>query len=268
MGIFGKFKKQQQSHELSEEEQEQLTSMMDSPSPSQDSTFEIIEYIKSITTLHEINKLRNILDKQEETLTGVHPVDKEENFSNQSKFTIEEETQPHQEISQVETQPLEENETYESSDPQKHEFEIEKVDDYKTIEDDYAEPTEEIQETKDEFSIQKELFLDKLKDLFGEDNFFVNIEEKSEIESLKGKKILHIGLRQKYAFGLDTTTPQEENKWFISTIKQLDDLKNFKMLRSEEGIKDLVWDRGDFAILLSFRSTNLLNSVNEFDFDL
>lgn len=275
MGLFDKFKKQQQGHDLSEEEQEQLNSMMNSPSPSENSTFEIIEYIKSITTLHEINKLRNLLDMQEEVLTGIHPVDKEEKISNniqthhnESSFTIEEETKTPQDISQDTTQPLEENETYESSNPQKHEFEIEEVDDYKTIDDTYEEPVEEIQEIEDEFSIQKELFLDKLKDLFGEDNIFVNVEENSEIESLKNKKILHIGLRQKYAFGVDTTTPQEENKWFISTIKQLDDLKNFKMLRSEEGIKDLVWDRGDFAILLSFRSTNLLNSVHEFDFDL
>lgn len=277
MGIFDKFKKQQQAHDLSEEEQEQLTSMINSPSSNEDSTFDIVEHIKSISTLHEVNKLRNLLDMQEEVITGIHPVDKEKDsgveYKEQStpvepSFTIEEETKPVSEIKEETSQNLQDNESYESSNEHKHNFEVEEVEDYKTIEDNYEDKFEEVDSIEDEFSIQKELFLDKLKELFGEDNIFVNVQENSSIESLKDKKVLHIGLRQKYAFGLDSTSPQEENKWFITTIKQLDDLKNFKMLRSEEGIKDLVWDRGDFAILLSFRSTNLLNSVNEFDFEL
>ena len=284
MGIFDKFKKQQQAHDLSEEEQEQLTSMMNTPSSNDDATFDIVEYIKSISTLHEVNKLRNLLDMQEEVITGIHPVDKEkdnpaeykeESSYSQPSFTIEEEERPVPEIKEEYSQDKEEgfqnlqdNESYESSNEDKHNFEVEEVDDYKTLEDNFEDKFEEVDSIEDEFSIQKELFLDKLKELFGEDNIFVNVQENSAIESLKDKKVLHIGLRQKYAFGLDSTTPQEENKWFITTIKQLDDLKNFKMLRSEEGIKDLVWDRGDFAILLSFRSTNLLNSVNEFDFEL
>ena len=40
------------------------------------------------------------------------------------------------------------------------------------------------------------------------------------------------------------------------------------MLRSEQGMKDLVSEKEQFVIIISFRATSFLNSIDDFDFNL
>ena len=272
MGIFDKFKKQD-SH-LSEEEKEKLDYLVypdeeetKNTSSAQKESFDIFSHIRGISSIHEINKIRNMLDEQEKYLSGKST---EETTTKNYKSSQEQEDYP-----SIETQEIDEQE--EEEPPKKQEtpeVKLEEVQTYKEIEEEPLVKEEEEEDKnqpqhtssiEDEFETQTSLFYDKVKNLFGEENMFYRSEEESQLNILKGKKVFQIGLRQKSAFGEDNT--KEENSWFVTTIKQLDELKNFKMMRSEEGIKDLVWDKGDYAILISFRATSLLSSTDEFDFD-
>ncbi|MCA9496341.1 MAG: hypothetical protein KC589_05345 [Nanoarchaeota archaeon] len=62
---------------------------------------------------------------------------------------------------------------------------------------------------------------------------------------------------------------EDENAWFITRIKKLEELKKFKMLKSEAQEKDLVWIRDDYpTILISFRTTNSLENQDDFPFPM
>lgn len=260
MGIFDKFKKK--TEELSDEEKEKLDYIMYPGEKDSDSEeriersgeFDIFSYISTLDTVNQINRIRNMLDEQERQLTG--------KISNHDNYTYEVE----EDLPKEEKEPSKDDIKEESNKKEPVEFEVEEVETYKEIEEPDEISEKENPVIEDEFETQTSLFYDKVKEIFGEENMFSRVEEESNLDILKGKKVFHIGLRQKSAFGQETSI-KDENSWFITTVKQLDDLKNFKMMRSEEGIKDLVWDRGDYAILLSFRATTILSSIDEFDFE-
>ena len=109
---------------------------------------------------------------------------------------------------------------------------------------------------------------DELRDIFGVENIFVTTSNNSNLDVLKGKEIFHIGIRNENSQGGNFSVAQE-NSWFVSGVKRLSFLKNFKMIRSEESVKDLVWEiDSNKAIVLSYRSVTLLDEDGSFDFTL
>ncbi len=159
----------------------------------------------------------------------------------------------------------------ESEEPQKGKIKFDLEDEQEDkdfVELESVQPAKNVESVVDDkFSIESDMFYSKVKDIFGEENIVKKVEESSNLDLIKNKKVLHLGLREKNKF-LEESNMIEENTWFITHIKQLDDLKNFKMIKSDKGMKDLLWDRGDYAIIISFRATTFLTSIEDFDFEI
>lgn len=222
----------------------------------------VVEFVSSLNSIVEINKVRNALDAREEQLTGKRPT--VEDLGKKEDIEIHEE--------EVQKVPTPEFEVEEVEDIHK----VEVSDEISTIEDTQIEVQEEDEyveldtvksENKPSFEVESGLFLKHVIEVFGEQNVFSIIEEKLGLDYLKGKPVLHIGIRNKDFFMQDVPV-SEQNYWFVSFVKKVENLKNFKFIRSEEGMKDLVWERDEGFILISFKATQYLQSLDEFDFEL
>lgn len=329
MGILDKFRKKDT---LTEEEKEKFTQLLSNnqeESSENQKQFDIFTYVKSLNSIHEINKIRNLLDEQEKQLTQdtnsyvddysqdvyedikeegvdtptnnieIEEVDSykniEENSSqnsqrdnsiNQDSYNKNPEDNSHnsEEVSSIDQDSYKENsednskevnsidqdsynDNSEDNSLNPENIHIEEVDSYKDIEEENIYEKEPPQQQDDEFTKETTKLYQKIKEIFGEENVFTTTVENSQIEVIKNKKTFHIGIRDKNSFDKQNTT-QDENQWFIKGIKQLENLKEFKIIRSEEGIKDLLLERGDYAILLSFKATNILSSKDSFDFGI
>ena len=111
-----------------------------------------------------------------------------------------------------------------------------------------------------------DLYLEKVSSIFGAENIISIQKEQGATSFNPTKKLLHIGIRNRDRFGHGDMN--EENAWFIGQVKQLDDLKSYKMLKSEKGLKDLIKEEDSHITIISFRATPYLNSMDEFDFEL
>lgn len=101
---------------------------------------------------------------------------------------------------------------------------------------------------------------DELMELFN-DGKIALLKEKFDFPSLGERETLAFGI-----YNADFSQTKEQTHWFVQHLKQFSRLKECKMLLSEEGEKDLILEVGDtHAILLSFKTTNLINE--EFTFN-
>lgn len=108
------------------------------------------------------------------------------------------------------------------------------------------------------------VIINKLRDIFTDENMFFKESKQINYEILKGEEVTCIGIRKKEAY-FNWESVSEQSAWFISEIKKFNELKNFKVIRSEEGIKDLVWNK-ERPIIISFRSVNHLPNQDNFIF--
>ncbi len=121
------------------------------------------------------------------------------------------------------------------------------------------------EEDEEKSSLEKNaIIINKLRDIFTDDNLFFKESKKISYEVLKGKEVTCIGIRKKSAYFTEESI-SEQNSTFISEIKKFDELKNFKVIRSEDGIKDLVWNK-EHPVLICFRTVNLLPNQDFFSF--
>lgn len=136
------------------------------------------------------------------------------------------------------------------------------------IDTDFLEIEEkEILINTDSFEIESDLFYQKISEIFGKHNCSKQVMYGKFLTGIGKKDILQIGVFKSESFTEDINI-DEQSSWFISQIKQLEELKNFKILNSKEGIKDLIWDKDkNHAIIISFKVTQFLNE-NKFDFSL
>jgi hypothetical protein len=302
-------------HELSEDEHEKFQSMISNHSAK--SSFNITEYIHSLSTLEEINRIRNLLDKREQEIEqgNLFLIDADlktkhipeflsdekedsdpyfQDLGDEPVSQIEEEFK-NEEVKEIEpTQDIPIPEKIENDDFFKQENEEDNKDILDThseidsllkdIEEDEKKEENIINENPESYDIietypnseeinlssfdsETGLFKNSLIDIFGSENVLSTVQKHLPIDGLRDKKIFHIGIRNKHFFNSGKSL-SEENSWFISKIKQLPELKQFKVIRSEQGSKDLVWIKEDYAILISFRATTFLKSLEEFDFNL
>lgn len=108
------------------------------------------------------------------------------------------------------------------------------------------------------------VIINKLRDIFTDENLFFKESSKINYDILKDEDVTCIGIRKKEAY-FSWESASEQSTWFISEIKKFPELKNFKVIRSEDGIKDLIWNK-EKPILISFRSINYLPSQDNFIF--
>ena len=121
------------------------------------------------------------------------------------------------------------------------------------------------EDDEEKSSLEKNaVIINKLRDIFTDDNLFFKESKKISYEILKGKEVTCIGIRKKSAYFTEESI-SEQNSTFISEIKKFDELKNFKVIRSEDGIKDLVWNK-EHPVLICFRTVNLLPNQDFFSF--
>ena len=137
----------------------------------------------------------------------------------------------------------------------------------KIIEEVKQEPKHEEIKEKIAKKVDEEEVLDKLKAYFGAENIFQETRNDLKNEVLKNKEVYCIGIRSKEAFSDENFDMLKQNSWFIRNIKKLDELKNFKMISSSNVEKNLVWDKGEYAILISYKAINMLKSPVEFNFN-
>ena len=104
----------------------------------------------------------------------------------------------------------------------------------------------------------------KIVKIFGEENVFKETKTNFKPSLPKDREINCIGIRKSDSFNKDSESTQ--NTWFIQNIKQLDELAHFKMLTSLPNQKELFWDREIHPVLISYKSTNILKTKDEFEF--
>lgn len=220
---------------------------------------EIVKKIKP----DQINKLRNLLDKKEEEIEKKNPsiqtinkekeetIETHEHDEEKEKFEQENETDA---IGELKTQEIENI---------KDEHEIaEESEENKLVEEEKEEYLElEGENNNNETFTQNEIIADEMKALFSKENIFVKTTRNSEHEVLDGKTLTQINVFDN--FSDMNTSVSEQNSWFVSNIKKLSELKNFKILKSEEGVKDLVWEK-DEPVMICFRANNVVNNIEEF----
>ncbi|MCA9459133.1 MAG: hypothetical protein KC550_01135 [Nanoarchaeota archaeon] len=127
-------------------------------------------------------------------------------------------------------------------------------------------------EDEDEFGNELDkdyqTIIKELREIFKIENIIETSGETCEFDSINGEEINYIGIRNKNSFHNDMSA-EDENAWFITRIKKLEKLKNFKMLKSEPEEKDLVWVRDNHPpILISFRTTGSLENEDDFPFPM
>ena len=121
------------------------------------------------------------------------------------------------------------------------------------------------EEDEEKSSLEKNaIIINKLRDIFTDDNLFFKESKKISYEILKGKEVTCVGIRKKSAYFTEESI-SEQNSTFITEIKKFDELKNCKVIRSEDGIKDLVWNK-EHPVLICFRTVNLLPNQDFFSF--
>jgi len=132
-----------------------------------------------------------------------------------------------------------------------------------------VEETKEVKEVKkiNPKEVNEQEIFNKLKTYFGQENIFQETRNDLRHEVLQNKEVYCIGIRSREAFSDESFDILKQNSWFIRNIKQLDELKSFKMISSSNVEKNLVWDKGEYAILISYKAINLLKSMNEFNFN-
>ncbi len=247
MGFFKNFfSANDEDHNLSEEEQRKLDSMMNGESEEIEENFgasETIispkEFVATLSSVDEINRVRNLLDKREKELTPVQvEVIKEKKVEPETKKLPEVEK-----ISEYETQ--------------------DEDDEFATIDEISSKQNEEI----DRFFSEAQENYNELVNIFGKENLFKNVEDESSLSVANGKPLFQVGFREKDAFK-SKDDAKLQNSWFIANIKQFSKLKSFKMLRSDEGMKDLICEMEGGVMILSFRATDFLDSKKSFDFSL
>ncbi len=113
----------------------------------------------------------------------------------------------------------------------------------------------------------KDLVLEEIESIFGKENVIFRIKDDFRIDQLRGKKVHCIGIRAKGAFDDLSFNDEKQGKWFIGNIKNLNNLKDFKMLESSPVLKVLVSDKKDYSILITYKSTSMLISKEGFDFN-
>lgn len=101
---------------------------------------------------------------------------------------------------------------------------------------------------------------DELMELFEEGNVIL-LKQKFSFPT--------IGERETLAFGVSNpnlSNIKDQTHWFIQKLKQFSRLKECKMLLSEEDQKDLILEvNEDYAVLLSFKTTNKIDNSFEFN---
>lgn len=120
---------------------------------------------------------------------------------------------------------------------------------------------------EDTFPMEADLFYQRVCDIFGNHNCSKKQVYGRFLSSIGKRDLFQIGVYKSEAMGEDVSI-EEQSSWFISQIKQLEELKNFKVLNSKDGLKDLIWDKDEKnAIVISFKAVQFLNE-NKFDFTL
>lgn len=107
--------------------------------------------------------------------------------------------------------------------------------------------------------------INRLRDIFSDENLFYRVSTKINYDILNGKEVTCIGVRRKDAY-YNWQSISEQTAWFISEIKKVNEVKNFKIIKSEDGIRDLVWNKDEHPILICFKSVELLPNQDEFNF--
>lgn len=213
----------------------------------------IKELIESLN-LEEVYEVKDLIEKR---LKKLH---KEYGLEDEPKKAVKEEIIEKKEIKSepkiIQEKKIEiEPEVIEKEDENYLEF----GEETKTIDE---ETVEEIEK-----KVEEEEIVDKLKAYFGENNVFFETRNDMQDKALKGKEVYCIGIRAKEAFNDDSFDILKQNSWFIRTIKKLDELKNFKMITSSNVEKKLVWDKGDYAILICYKASTILKNPIEFNFN-
>lgn len=133
--------------------------------------------------------------------------------------------------------------------------------------EDEIKPVEKVIEEKVESKLIEDQILDQIKVIFGEENVFNETRNDLINPIFDNKEVFCIGIRNKEAFSDETFDEFRQNQWFVSRIKKLPELSNFKMINSSNVEKNLVWDKGDQVILIAYKSTNRLKYENQFSFN-
>jgi hypothetical protein len=316
------------NHDLNEEEQHKFNSMVGEDA-KYDNSISLRDSITQLSSLEEINKIRNLLDTREKELESGNDflVESEIKHSETPEFEEIGGTPQKEYTEEYVEEPITENDlnsqTYQDSSSSTEYTDSLNQFEEKTLskdsndlafgetEDSVKEDTEyddldreeqsqpmpdemlikeesstdgieldietessdadfldidSISNSESDMPAEAELYLENIKAVFGEENIMSQIEDKNSTTYNPNKKLLHIGVRQHSSFGHGDAL--QENAWFIGQVKQLEDLKSYKMLRSEQGMKDLVVEKEHVVVIISFRATSFLNSINEFDFTL
>lgn len=242
----------------------------------------IEDLISNLNSQEEINRVRNYLDKREREITGDYSLHKPENEKEikleeiyeknflkkeEEKVEIEFEKNELQNPTKNETVTFQENIEKENS-PKNTEKKIEIDEEEYDLDEDFIEfEDDEVKVSEDSFTIKTDLFFQKICQIFGNHNTSKQFIYGRFFAGLGKRDIYQIGIFKSEAFDSNESI-EEQNSWFISQIKQLEELKNFKVLNSKDGLKDLIWDvDGKNAIIISFKSVQLLNE-RKFDFYL
>lgn len=300
--IFGRREEVLSQEELEQYEEENIDSEIKNPHTIED-------IVRSLTSIEEINRLRNFLDKRERELTGNYnlhkpesPVEEDLGIDEYEVEEVETVVEPPKELLEEPSIP---DKSYEELKKEEIQYDsYQKQDDIEfgdeDISDEIVEPefdeepyldntnTNSIDTTQlekhddpdfveigedhvalnsDSFSIESDLFFQKITDIFGKHNCSKQIVYGRFLTGIGKKDLFQIGIYKSESF-MDNISIEEQNTWFITQIKQLEELKNFKVLNSKEGVKDLIWEKDkNHAIIISFKATQFLNE-NKFDFTL
>ena len=219
--------------------------------------YKLLENIK----LDEINKIRNFLDRKEEELIENKAKNKIIDNSNE-KLVGETDSKQIGEVN------IEKKITQEELNNETYEVEYKLKSKENKIEE--SEKSEEYKEVEiDSIKNKAEPILEKIKNIFGEENVFFDEDKKSTYENLNYRNLYYIGIRKKDEFKNPKSHWAEENSWFVKNIKKLEELKQFKVLESKEGLKDLLFDiDSENSIILSFKTTDKLKDESSFEFPI
>jgi hypothetical protein len=290
--------------ELSIQDKEKINEIIDkknNPSTYNAEQIDLTDFVSHLK-LEQLNELRELIDKREDELhelyglktikaaenrkykgeleikEPVHENDlnnktyddevcyKEEikNINDSVAKEIEDIHQPKDDIYEIEPEIEKksiqtENNTEHTQNKINEKEEYIEFDDNTTLEelDTKQNMKQELQNTKNDFYL-------KIIRIFGEENVFSETKTNFNPQLPKDKEILCIGIRKSDGFNKDSDSAQ--NTWFIQNIKKLDELAHFKMLTSSPNQKELFWDKEIKPILISYKSTNIIKTKDEFEF--
>lgn len=281
MGLFNKFWRKDE--ELTFEEQDKLNSILARENGDMDyseddnkknQTQDTVNFTQLVAKLNleDLHRLKELLDIREEELLqkyGLKETKIERKRSYNGEINIKEhitekdlDTKTYTEQKDSMPKPLSKPSSINEIN---HINDKNDVPNYVEINDSVAKLPNQYEKKQNENIIDKNTILSQIKDIFGGENVISKTLENFHPKLPKDKNILCIGIRNQNAFRNDMTT-DEQNTWFISKIKTFDKLKLFKMLESTKLQKDLFFDNGKIAILICYKSTQILKSSKEFNF--